>query len=67
MGQRLSLIRKDKTKTTKRTKRTKTTKRTKINRKSRRLRGGNTQYLSNVGYSSGYSLPFYKPYVTNIV
>lgn len=39
----------------------------KRNRKSRRLRGGNTQYLSNVGYSSGYSLPFYKPYVTNIV
>jgi hypothetical protein len=37
------------------------------NRRSRRLRGGNTQYLSNVGYSSGYSLPFYKPYVTNIV
>jgi hypothetical protein len=37
------------------------------NRQSRRLRGGNTQYLSNVGYSSGYSLPFYKPYVTNIV
>ncbi len=40
---------------------------TKKRRKSRRLRGGNTQYLSNVGYSSGYSLPFYKPYVTNIV
>lgn len=37
------------------------------NRQTRRLRGGNTQYLSNVGYSSGYSLPFYKPYVTNIV
>jgi hypothetical protein len=37
------------------------------NKKTRRLRGGNTQYLSNVGYSSGYSLPFYKPYVTNIV
>ena len=37
------------------------------NRKTRRLHGGNTQYLSNVGYSSGYSLPFYKPYVTNIV
>ena len=37
------------------------------NIKSRRMRGGNTQYLSNVGYSSGYSLPFYKPYVTNIV
>ena len=36
-------------------------------RKTRRLRGGNTQYLSNVGYSSGYSLPFYKPYVTNVV
>ena len=36
-------------------------------RKSRRLYGGNTQYLSNVGYSTGYSLPFYKPYVTNIV
>lgn len=36
-------------------------------RKTRRMRGGNTQYLSNVGYSSGYSLPFYKPYVTNVV
>ena len=36
-------------------------------RQTRRLRGGNTQYLSNVGYSTGYSLPFYKPYVTNIV
>ena len=47
------------------TRRNRSTKRK--NRKSRRLRGGNTQYLSNVGYSSGYSLPFYKPYVTNIV
>jgi len=43
------------------------TRRRSTKRKSRRLRGGNTQYLSNVGYSSGYSLPFYKPYVTNIV
>ncbi len=48
-------------------KRFKTRNRSNKKRKTRRLRGGNTQYLSNVGYSSGYSLPFYKPYVTNIV
>ncbi len=57
MGQRLNLKKRNKSKKRKNTR----------NRKSRRLRGGNTQYLSNVGYSSGYSLPFYKPYVTNIV
>jgi hypothetical protein len=33
--------------------------------KSRRIRGG--QYRSNVGYSSGYSLPFFTKTVTNIV
>ena len=35
-------------------------------RKTRKMRGGN-QYLNNLGYSTGYSLPFYKPYVYNIV
>lgn len=35
-------------------------------RKSRKMRGGN-QYLNNVGYATGYTLPFYKPYVYNIV
>ena len=35
-------------------------------RKSRKLRGGR-QYLTNVGYSSGYSLPFFNKMVTNIV
>jgi len=34
-------------------------------RKLRKLRGG--QYLSNVGYSTGYSQPFFKAYVSNIV
>ena len=37
----------------------------KHNRKSRRIRGG--QYRSNVGYSSGYSLPFFTKTVTNII
>ena len=41
-------------------------KRVKRNRLSRKLlRGG--QYLSNVGYSTGYSAPFFKPYIANIV
>jgi hypothetical protein len=35
-------------------------------RKSRKLRGGR-QYLTNVGYSSGYSMPFFNKMVTNIV
>jgi len=43
----------------------KTLQKRKKQKKSRKIYGG--QYLSNVGYSSGYSLPFYKPYVTNIV
>jgi hypothetical protein len=51
----------------KRTFRNRNRKRQTRKRKTRRMRGGNTQYLSNVGYSTGYSLPFYKPYVTNIV
>ena len=35
-------------------------------RKTRyKQKGG--QYLSNVGYSTGYSAPFFKPYVNNIV
>jgi hypothetical protein len=38
---------------------------TKNKSKSRRIRGG--QYRSNVGYSSGYSLPFFTKTVTNIV
>ena len=42
------------------------TRRNKKQRKSRKMRGGN-QYLNNIGYTSGYSLPFYKPYVYNIV
>jgi hypothetical protein len=51
----------------KRTFRNRNRKRQTRKRKTRRMRGGNTQYLSNAGYSTGYSLPFYKPYVTNIV
>jgi hypothetical protein len=35
-------------------------------RKSRKLYGGR-QYLTNVGYSSGYSMPFFNKMVTNIV
>jgi hypothetical protein len=35
--------------------------------KSRRFRGGKGQYLSNVGYSSGYSLPFFTKTLTNII
>jgi hypothetical protein len=35
-------------------------------RKSRKIRGGR-QYLTNVGYSSGYSMPFFNKSVTNIV
>jgi hypothetical protein len=46
--------------------RTKTNKRKRYRKKSRKLRGGR-QYLTNVGYSSGYSMPFFKPMVTNIV
>jgi hypothetical protein len=41
-------------------------KKIKRNRFSRKKVGG-SQYLSNVGYSTGYSAPFYKEYVTNIV
>ena len=37
----------------------------KRNKKSRRIRGG--QYRSNVGYSAGYSLPFFTKTVTNII
>ncbi len=36
-------------------------------KKSRRFRGGKGQYLSNVGYSSGYSLPFFTKTMTNII
>ena len=42
------------------------TRRNKRQKKSRKMHGGN-QYLNNLGYSSGYTLPFYKPYVYNIV
>jgi len=38
-------------------------KRIKRNRFSKK-KGG--QYLSNVGYSTGYSAPFFRPYVENI-
>lgn len=47
-----------------RNKKTKSRPKTK-NNKSRRIRGG--QYRSNVGYSSGYSLPFFTKTVTNVV
>jgi hypothetical protein len=35
-------------------------------RKSRKIKGGR-QFMSNVGYSSGYSMPVYKPFITNVV
>ncbi len=35
-------------------------------RKNRTRKGGR-QFMSNVGYNTGYSMPVYKPYVTNVV